>query len=221
LEASTKKSEEEVQAQQAETKAQLRQLFVAEVEEKAQLEGSGFAEVVTDDEGLDEDLEFELWREREFRRIHEARVATGEEGASEGEGGAGAAGGEAEGQEDEANEENNRRFRQKFWHKGAFFQEVTDGAVGAGESVDAIYKRDFSAPTGEDKEFNKELMPKVMQVAAGKWGKRGQTKYTHLRDQDTSTRDDPWNKSRHQRGKLQVKMAGQDPLDRPTRRGKL
>ena len=194
VEVSTKRSEEEKSAKQAETKAQLRQLFVAEVEEKAQLKGAGFAEVVTDDEGADEEGEFDLWREREFARIREARVAAGEEEASEEE-----AGPEA-GAKTEAGEEDQRRFRQKYWHKGAFFQEVTDGVAGRGEVVDAIYKRDFSAPTGEDKEFSKESMPAVMQVAAGMWGKRGQTKYTHLKDQDTSRRDDPWNKAQRPRG---------------------
>ena len=203
VEVSTKRSEEEKSAKQAETKAQLRQLFVAEVEEKAQLEGAGFAEVITDDEGADEEREFDLWREREFVRIRLARVAAGEEEASEDE-----AAPEA-GARPEVGEGDQRRFRQKYWHKGAFFQEVTDGAAGAGEVVDAIYKRDFSAPTGEDKEFKKESMPAVMQVAAGMWGKRGQTKYTHLKDQDTSRRDSPWNNPQRSGGRSRSKEAGQ------------
>ena len=206
VEVSTKRSEEEKSTKQAETKAQLRQLFVAEVEEKAQLEGAGFAEVVTDDEGADEEREFDLWREREFERIREARVAAGEEEASVEE-----AAPEA-GAKPETGEGDQRRFRQKYWHKGAFFQEVTDGAAGRGEVVDNIYKRDFSAPTGEDKDFRKESMPAVMQVAAGMWGKRGQTKYTHLKDQDTSRRDDPWNKAQRPGGNRHSKSAGQGGL---------
>ena len=35
-------------------------------------------------------------------------------------------------------------------------------------------------------------LPKAMQVRQGKFGKRGQTKYTHLVDQDTSSKDAGW-----------------------------
>lgn len=55
-------------------------------------------------------------------------------------------------------------FMQKYWHKGAFFQEAPDDER-ATAGPDSIYKRDFSAPTGEDK-FNKEMLPAVMQVRA-------------------------------------------------------
>ena len=34
---------------------------------------------------------------------------------------------------------------------------------------DAIFDRDYSAPTGEDK-FNKEILPKVMQVRGFEFG---------------------------------------------------
>ena len=51
------------------------------------------------------------------------------------------------------------RFLQKYWHKGAFFQDASDSAaVGAGG--DTIFQRDFSAPTGEDK-LDKTVLPKV------------------------------------------------------------
>lgn len=39
---------------------------------------------------------------------------------------------------------------------------------------------------------NKELLPEVMQVK--NFGLAGRTKYTHLVDQDTSTKDSPWSK---------------------------
>lgn len=48
-----------------------------------------------------------------------------------------------------------------------------------------IYKRDFSAPTGEDK-FDKQILPKVMQLRKGQFGRAGRTKWTHLTDQDTT-----------------------------------
>lgn len=52
------------------------------------------------------------------------------------------------------------KFMQKYWHKGAFFQEVSDNPHAAGQNPDSIFTRDFSAATGEDK-LNKEILPKV------------------------------------------------------------
>lgn len=54
------------------------------------------------------------------------------------------------------------RYLQKYWHKGAYFQENTDDVRGT-TGTDSIFTRDFSGPTGEDK-FDKTLMPAVMQV---------------------------------------------------------
>lgn len=54
------------------------------------------------------------------------------------------------------------KFLQKYWHKGAFFQETSDNPY-AKDNVDDVYTRDYSAPTGEDK-LDKSVLPKVMQV---------------------------------------------------------
>lgn len=54
------------------------------------------------------------------------------------------------------------KFLQKYWHKGAFFQETSDNPYSRDE-VDDVYTRDYSAPTGEDK-LDKSVLPKVMQV---------------------------------------------------------
>lgn len=54
------------------------------------------------------------------------------------------------------------KFLQKYYHKGAFFQSGADderGTVGG----DAIYARDFTGATGEDK-FDREALPAVMQA---------------------------------------------------------
>lgn len=48
-----------------------------------------------------------------------------------------------------------------------------------------IYNRDFSEATGEDK-FDKQILPKVMQLRKGQFGRAGRTKWTHLADQDTT-----------------------------------
>lgn len=76
-------------------------------------------------------------------------------------------------------------FMQKYYHKGAFFQEASDDAFGTASTHD-IYKRDFSAPTGGDKGVDKKNLPRSMQVRGDKFGKMGQTKWTHLAAEDTS-----------------------------------
>ncbi len=55
------------------------------------------------------------------------------------------------------------RAAQKYWHKGAFFQEEGDAQVEDGPMLGALASRDFSAPTGQDK-FDRSTLPKVMQV---------------------------------------------------------
>ena len=86
------------------------------------------------------------------------------------------------------------KFLQKYYHKGAFFQEGADGGGTAAFGGDAIYGRDFlSAPTGEDV-FDRAAMPAPMARARpGMWGRRGQQKHASLKDSDTSARpeDDP------------------------------
>tara|TARA_B110000003_G_scaffold226037_1_gene226958 strand:- start:181 stop:1617 length:1437 start_codon:yes stop_codon:yes gene_type:complete len=77
-------------------------------------------------------------------------------------------------------------FMQKYYHKGAFFQEAADDPRRPGnDGVDEIYKRDFSQATGEDK-IDKSSLPKAMQVRKDKFGKVGQTKWTHLSAEDTT-----------------------------------
>ena len=79
-------------------------------------------------------------------------------------------------------------FMQKYYHKGAFFQSVSDGKH-ASEGVEEVYKKDYSAPTGEDR-YNKAILPEVMQVK--NFGKRGQSKWTHLSKEDTSKLGDDY-----------------------------
>ena len=68
------------------------------------------------------------------------------------------------------------RFLQRYYHVGAFFADE--------RPTDSAFQRDFNAATGEDRTVDKQTLPAVMQVK--KFGLKGRTKYTHLRDQDTS-----------------------------------
>lgn len=70
------------------------------------------------------------------------------------------------------------KFMQKYYHKGAFYQD--DEAV---KTIDA------TAPTLEDK-MDITILPKSMQVK--NFGKSGRTKYTHLADQDTTDKSSGW-----------------------------
>ena len=94
------------------------------------------------------------------------------------------------------------KFMQKYYHKGAYFQE------------EDILKRDFNQPTLEDK-FNKEMMPKAMQVKD--FGFAGRTKYTHLQDQDTSKPDAGWSQKTPINMRMQKKLGGlNNSFDKPT-----
>ncbi|KAG8824944.1 hypothetical protein FRC19_000773 [Serendipita sp. 401] len=66
---------------------------------------------------------------------------------------------------------NTGSFLQKYWHKGAFFQDL-----------DELKNRDYSGRP--ESQVDMTLLPKVMQVKD--FGKRSRTKYTYLRDQDTT-----------------------------------
>jgi microfibrillar-associated protein 1 len=69
------------------------------------------------------------------------------------------------------------KFLQRYYHKGAFYQD---------ELKDQYGDEDFSAATGADADIpDKSLLPAIMQVRS-KWALRGRTKYTHLADQDTT-----------------------------------
>ncbi|KAF1332117.1 Microfibrillar-associated protein 1, partial [Globisporangium splendens] len=76
------------------------------------------------------------------------------------------------------------KFMQKYHHKGVFYVDETSI-----RDKDDVRNRDIAGATLEDK-FNKEMLPKVMQVK--NFGRAGQSKYTHLADQDTSRKDSLW-----------------------------
>jgi len=68
------------------------------------------------------------------------------------------------------------QFLQKYYHKGAFFQENADDEFGTAGTHE-IYKRNYHKPTAADN-FDKTLLPVVMQVK--NFGRRGRTKWFHL-----------------------------------------
>eukprot|EP00271_Cylindrocystis_brebissonii_P001505 TRINITY_DN1176_c0_g1_i1.p1 TRINITY_DN1176_c0_g1~~TRINITY_DN1176_c0_g1_i1.p1 ORF type:complete len:441 (-),score=126.37 TRINITY_DN1176_c0_g1_i1:600-1922(-) len=210
--------QEAVKKKMEERKTETKQLLVEEIKRdeeitKAQQEGDGggFNEVDTDDE-TNEAEEYEAWKAREIARIRsnkEEREASAKE-KEELE--------RVRAMTEEERREWERRnpkqttggqkqkwkFMQKYYHKGAFFQDDADDRAGTAGG-DNIFTRDFSAPTGEDK-MDKSILPKVMQVKH--FGRSGRTKWTHLVNEDTTQWDNPWTYNDELRAKYNNKMAG-------------
>ena len=70
-------------------------------------------------------------------------------------------------------------FLQRFYHKGSFFQNESQG------NMDHLYNRDFNMPIAEEKRDLSSL-PKILQKRRGNLFKKGQSKYTHLTAEDTT-----------------------------------
>ena len=72
---------------------------------------------------------------------------------------------------DESNKPQKRQmnFLQKYHHKGAFYQDTDD----------PLFRRDFNSAVGEDA-WDKSVLPGVLQVRRGDFGKKGRSKWTHL-----------------------------------------
>ncbi|KAJ3010142.1 UNVERIFIED_CONTAM: hypothetical protein HDU68_002307 [Siphonaria sp. JEL0065] len=165
---------------------------------------------VDDTDGINEEEEFELWRLRELNRIkrdrkerdaeekllqdiERRRNMTDAEIQEENER---LNGGKAE-------EKKSYKFMQKYYHKGAFF---TDEEI--------VATRDFNEPTLEDK-FDKSILPAVMQVK--NFGRSGQTKWTHLSKEDTSSKDSAWFQNTDVNKRTLSKMGGmKQSYDKPT-----
>lgn len=80
-----------------------------------------------------------------------------------------------------ADGEGNRNFLQKYYHKGAFYQ---DQAV--------LKNRDFQGAI-EDDYKDKSVLPKALQMRGFEVGLKGRTKYRTLAEEDTSRGvDSPW-----------------------------
>ncbi|CAO3637184.1 unnamed protein product [Cunninghamella echinulata] len=150
---------------------------------------SDVEEDVDDTDGLNEEEEFEAWKIRELKRVkrdREERIAREKEEEELER--------RREMPEEERLKEDMERanetrdkdkgeftYMQKYYHKGAYYQDMND----------EVFKRDYSAPTINEVR-NKELLPEVMQVK--NFGLQGRTKYTHLAAEDTTDKDSPWNK---------------------------
>lgn len=198
LEAEEEAMKDSLKKKLEERKIETKQLVVEaikneeEIEKNREAEGDG-GEVDTDDE-TNEAEEYEAWKAREISRIKRDRDAR-DKLLKERE--------EVEKLRNMTEEERREwerknpkplplnkkkwKFMQKYYHKGAFYQTEADDRDGAGG--EEIFRRDFSAPTGEDK-MDKTILPKVMQVKH--FGRSGRTKWTHLVAEDTTDWNNPY-----------------------------
>lgn len=223
LEAEERALEESMKKRLEERKTETKQIVVEEIKKEDEMaknsaaEGDG-GDVDTDDE-LNEAEEYEAWKAREITRIkrdrddREAMIKEREEiekvrNMTEEE----RREWEKKNPKPLAISKKKWKFMQKYYHKGAFFQTNADDRGGTAGG-DEIFKRDFSAPTGEDK-LNKMILPKVMQVKH--FGRSGRTKWTHLVAEDTTDWNDPWAGNDALRHSYTNKMAGFNrPITRP------
>lgn len=134
-------------------------------------------ELETDDEN-DEVAQYEAWREREMARI--ARDRQVRQAGTKAEAAVAASGGGLP-TVPTAQSKKKWKFLQEYWHKGAFFQ--TEEEMAGEDVLGDVMRREYDAPTGEDK-FDKQMLPKIMQVR--NFGRRGRTKWSHLLAEDTT-----------------------------------
>eukprot|EP01064_Diplonema_japonicum_P027482 TRINITY_DN3977_c0_g4_i1.p1 TRINITY_DN3977_c0_g4~~TRINITY_DN3977_c0_g4_i1.p1 ORF type:complete len:465 (+),score=151.29 TRINITY_DN3977_c0_g4_i1:52-1446(+) len=166
-------------------------------EAAANNEAESDGELPDDNDDLDPTMEFTRWENREMKRMVRYRDQRDKE--------------EAEKREvlrrrllsDDARKQENidydkllrskglrtdkvkRNFMQKHYHMGGFFQDTEE----KGLTKEAIYNRDIDHAVGADR-FNKELLSGAQQVRGDEFGKKGQTKWTHLTNEDTTYQKD-------------------------------
>ena len=201
-------------ARRAVESRKLAELEVRREEEIETAEANAEASDVDTDDDVDPEGEYAAWRLRELARIEEDRErreqverdreeqerlrAMSEEEKAEWLA--------ANPREETKKEKTKMGFMQKYYHKGAFFQEAADDRFGTAGPQE-IYKRDFSEATGADRGVDKSNLPRAMQVRGDKFGKMGQTKWTHLAAEDTSRLgEDPFGKDPEYRRKTTGKQ---------------
>uniref|UniRef100_A0A7S0NCT5 Micro-fibrillar-associated protein 1 C-terminal domain-containing protein n=1 Tax=Hanusia phi TaxID=3032 RepID=A0A7S0NCT5_9CRYP len=212
-------AEEEARLKRMEERRQETRQIVAEAllkEKKMQLERTTRqARELTESEG-NEDVEYDKWRIRELTRlkrdreerekwerekveVERRRKMTDEQVIAENE----AIG---KGKKEKAQ----MVMMQRYHHKGVFFMENDE----KNRFKEEIYNRDTNQATDADKATARLAATgphegsKIFQVRRGYFGKMGQTKWTHLTNEDTTKFDSPWTQDDSIRQKFQTKMGG-------------
>ncbi|KAK4690133.1 microfibrillar-associated protein 1, partial [Lecanoromycetidae sp. Uapishka_2] len=144
-------------------------------------------EIVDDTDDLDPETERAAWKLRELQRVKRDRdaIETAEKEREEVERRRNLSKEEREaedkefleGQKEEREGKGKIGYMQKYFHKGAFFQDDA--------KAEGLDKRDIMGSRFEDA-TNREILPQYMQVRdMTKLGRKGGTKYKDLRSEDT------------------------------------
>ncbi|KAF2263002.1 hypothetical protein CC78DRAFT_545378 [Lojkania enalia] len=186
-------AEEEARRQQ-----QTRSLVQEQIEQRAAEKAAGRRDwddnveevdinAVDDTDNVDPEAEYAAWKLRELKRIRRERVAI-EEVEKEREEierrkNLSAAEREAEDREfiekqkEERGDRSQMQYMQKYFHKGAFFNEELKEL--------GVDKRNVMGARFEDS-TNREVLPEYMQIRdMTKLGKKGRTRYKDMRSEDT------------------------------------
>jgi microfibrillar-associated protein 1 len=176
-------------------------------------------EEVDDTDGLDHEAEYAAWKLRELKRVRRDRLAieekekereeierrralTAEEREAEDKAYIAA-------QQDEQEGKGKMAYMQKYFHKGAFFQ----GDEEQDEEVKAALNRDLAGARFEDETSSKEVLPEYMRIRdMSKLGKKGRTKYSDLKSEDTGRWGTYENKKKDYNG-LDDRFKPDDPRD--------
>lgn len=146
-------------------------------------------DMVDDTDGLDPEAEYAAWKLRELKRLKRDREAIEqrEKEIEEVERRRNLTRAEREAedreylkQQKEEKEDGRGKagFLQRYHHKGAFFQDD--------ETAEILRKRDLMGAKFVDEVQNREVLPQYMQVRdMTKLGKKGRTRYTDLKGEDT------------------------------------
>lgn len=145
-------------------------------------------DIVDDTDGLDPDAEFAAWKLRELKRVKREREAieTAEKEREEVERRRNLSKEEREAEDkdfiDRQKEEQDGKgkmgFLQKYYHKGAFFQDDA--------KAEGLDRRDIMASRYQDDVKNREALPEYMQIRdMTRLGRKGRTKYKDLKSEDT------------------------------------
>lgn len=218
IDAEARAEEEARLKREEERKAETRKLVAAELHKEHQAQAEREKRQVREDTESDgnEEEEFDKWRIRELKRIkrdREERDRWNKEKA------------DVERRrtmtddqvmaEDRAlgkgkKERGQMVFMQKYHHKGAFFMDNDESNA----FKESIYNRTTNEATDADKATAKLATDgphegsRVLQVRRGEFGKMGQTKWTHLTAEDTTSFDSPWTQDDSIRRKFLQKGGG-------------
>lgn len=211
------------QARQQARKVESKSLLIDRIRADEEIDAAGVnendgsdIELIDDDDEKNEAEEYELWKIRELKRIKrdkEERLARQQElELIE----------RRRRMTDTEREEDDKRmdakaakrddvkqftFLQKYYHRGGFFQDK------ASTGEEPLYNRDYHEPTAEET-FDKNLLPKAMQLRRGQFGKKGQVKHTHLTDVDTTDQTAAWSQHTKVMQKYQERMATAKSIDK-------